>query len=54
MFLDITLQYSLHGPNTEPRRIIFINPKLWAIYSDTHQLQLIKLHHFKVKRFKSI
>ena len=28
--------------------------KLYAIYSDTQQLQLIKLHHFKLDRFKSI
>ena len=27
---------------------------LWAIPSDTHQLQLITLHHFKLERFKSI
>ena len=31
-----------------------IKAKLWEISSDTHQLQLIKLHHFKLERFKSI
>ncbi len=31
-----------------------IKAKLWAISSDTHKLQLIKLHHFKLERFKSI
>ena len=31
-----------------------IKAKLWEISSDTHQLQLIKLHHFKQERFKSI
>ena len=31
-----------------------IKAKLQAISSDTHQLQLIKLHHFKLDRFKSI
>ena len=32
----------------------FIKAKLNAIPSDTHQLQLIKLHHFKQEIFKSI
>ena len=27
---------------------------VYAISSDTHQLQLIKLHHFKLEIFKSI
>ena len=31
-----------------------VKAKLWEISSDTHQLQLIKLHHFKLERFKSI
>ena len=31
-----------------------IKATLYAISSDTHQLQLIKLHHFKLERFKSI
>ena len=31
-----------------------IKAKMLAISSDTHQLQLIKLHHFKLERFKSI
>ena len=33
---------------------LFFKAKIWAISSDTHQLQLIKLHHFKLERFKSI
>ena len=31
-----------------------VKAKLWEISSDTHQLQLIKLHHFKLEIFKSI
>ena len=31
-----------------------IKAKRWAISSDTDQLQLIKLHNFKLERFKSI
>ena len=31
-----------------------IKAKMYAISSDTHQLRLIKLHHFKLERFKSI
>ena len=31
-----------------------IKAKMLEISSDTHQLQLIKLHHFKLERFKSI
>ncbi len=31
-----------------------IKAKMYAISSDTHQLQLIKLHHLKLERFKSI
>ena len=27
---------------------------IWAISSDIHHLQFIKLHHFKLERFKSI
>ena len=33
---------------------VLLKAKLWEISSDTHQLQLIKLHHFKLERFKSI
>ena len=33
---------------------INIKAKLWEISSDTHQLQLIKLHHFKLERYKWI
>ena len=33
---------------------VYFKAKLWEISSDTHQLQLIKLHHFKLERFKSI
>ena len=28
-----------------------VKAKIYAISSDTHQLQLIKLHHFKLARF---
>ena len=28
-----------------------LKPKIYAISSDTHQLQCIKLHHFKLERF---
>ena len=28
--------------------------KIQEIVGDTHQLQFIKLHHFKLERFKSI
>ena len=31
-----------------------IKANILEISSDTHQLQLIKLHHFKLERFKSI
>ena len=31
-----------------------VKAKLYAIPSDTHQLHLIKLHHFKLEIFKSI
>ena len=31
-----------------------VKAKLWEISSDTHQLQLFKLHHFKLERFKLI
>ena len=31
-----------------------IKAKMYAISNDTHQLQCIKLHHFKLERFKSI
>ena len=31
-----------------------VNAKIKAISSDIPQLQLIKLHHFKVERFKLI
>ena len=31
-----------------------VKAKIYAISSDTHQLQLIKRHHFKLERFKSI
>ena len=31
----------------------FFKPKIHEIFSDTHQLQLIKLHHFKLQRFKA-
>ena len=31
-----------------------LKAKLYAISSDTHQLQLIKLRHFKLEIFKSI
>ena len=31
-----------------------LKAKMYAISRDTHQLQLIKLHHFQLERFKSI
>ena len=31
-----------------------LKANIYAISSDTHQLQLIKLHHFKLEIFKSI
>ena len=31
-----------------------LKPKIEEMSSDTHQFQLIKLHHFKLERFKSI
>ena len=31
-----------------------LKAKIYTISSDTHELQLIKLHHFKLERFKSI
>ena len=31
-----------------------LKAKMYAISSDTYQLQLIKLYHFKLERFKSI
>ena len=31
-----------------------VKAKIYAISSDTHQLQLTKLHHFKLERFKLI
>ena len=31
-----------------------LKAKMYAICSDTHQLLLIKLHHFKLEKFKSI
>ena len=31
-----------------------VKAKMQAISSDTHQLQLFKLHHFKLEIFKSI
>ena len=34
--------------------ILVFKAKIEEISSDTHQLQLIKLHHFKLERFKSI
>ena len=32
----------------------YVKANIWAISSDTHQLPLIKLHHFKLERYKSI
>ena len=34
--------------------LFWFKAKMSEISSDTHQLQLIKLHHFKLERFKSI
>ena len=31
-----------------------LKAKIWTVSSDTYQLQFIKLHHFKLERFKSI
>ncbi len=36
------------------RKMAFLKAKIQEIFSDTHQLQLIKLHHFKIEIFKSI
>ena len=33
---------------------MYFKANIYAISSDTHQLQFIKLHHFKLERFKSI
>ena len=33
---------------------VFVKAKIWAISSDTHQLQFIKLHHLKLEIFKLI
>ena len=30
---------------------MYIKAKMYAISSDTHQLQFLKLHHFKQERF---
>ena len=30
---------------------VVLKEKMYAISSDTHQLQFIKLHHFKQERF---
>ena len=32
----------------------YLKAKMYAISSDTYQLQLIKLHDFKLERFKSL
>ena len=45
-FISFSIQKVAHPSSTKA--------KLWAISSDTHQLQLIKLHNFKLERFKSI
>ena len=34
--------------------IAILGAKMYTISSHTHQLQFIKLHHFKLERFKSI
>ena len=34
--------------------LLFLKDKLYEISSDTHQLQFMKLHHFKLERFKLI
>ena len=33
---------------------LMVKASIWAISSDTHKLQFIKLHHFKLEIFKSI
>ena len=43
--LDTHFVYDLDGVMSE------LKAKLYAISSDTHQLQFIKLHHFKQERF---
>ena len=41
-------------PRKEEHQSILVKAKLWEISSDTNQLQLFKLHHFRLERFKSI
>ncbi len=33
-----------------PSMLIYVKAKMYAISSDTHQLQFLKLHHFKLER----
>ena len=61
-YINITLQFfyfhltiiCLHVLCTNIIINVCIKAKLWEISSDAHQLQLIKLHHFKLEKFKSI
>ena len=41
---------NLHSSNVK-RLHAFLKAKMYAISSDTHQLQSLKLHHFKLERF---
>ena len=37
-----------------PEEICLVKAKIYAISSDTHQLEFIKLHHFKLEILNSI
>ena len=47
-FLQIQLFSELY------RGVHTVKAEMYAKSSDTHKLQFIKLHHFKLERFKSI
>ena len=53
VFPAVTPQHCYDAPPTNQAKF-HLKAKTYAISSDTHQLQLIKLHHFKLERFKSI
>ena len=42
------------APSITADWLLLLKAKIYAISSDTHQLQLIELHHFKLDIFKSI
>ena len=48
----VTNEEMFNRANTEPTLLDgLLKANIYAISSDTHQLQFIKLHHFKLERF---